>query len=38
MATGRFIPHMDHAIPPDVPWDNYQYMVWRWKELTGKER
>ncbi len=37
LATGRFLPHMDHAIPPDVPWDNYQYMVWRWKELTGKE-
>lgn len=37
VATGRFIPHFDHLIPPDVPWDNYQYMVWRWKELTGKE-
>ncbi len=34
--TGRFIPHMDHGIPPDVSWENYEYMVWRWKELVGK--
>jgi len=37
LDIGRFIPHMDHGIPPDVPWDNFQYMVWRWKELTGKQ-
>ncbi len=36
LAVGRFIPHFDHAIPPDVSWESYQYMVWRWKELTGK--
>ncbi len=35
--VGRFIPHMDHAVPPDVSWENYQYMVWRWKELVGKK-
>jgi uroporphyrinogen decarboxylase len=34
---GRFIPHMDHGIPPDVSWENYQQMVWCWKELVGKE-
>ena len=37
LAIGRFIPHMDHAVPPDVSWENYQYMVWRWKELVGKK-
>jgi len=36
VEIGRFIPHMDHAVPPDVSWENYQYMVWRWKELVGK--
>ncbi len=36
LGLGRFIPHMDHAIPPDVSWEHYQYMVWRWKELIGK--
>ncbi len=36
LETGRFIPHMDHSVPPDVSWENYQYMVWRWKELVGK--
>lgn len=34
--TGRFIPHIDHGVPPDVSWENYQYMVWRWKKLVGK--
>lgn len=37
VGMGRFIPHLDHAIPPDVSWESYQYMVWRWKELTGKK-
>ncbi len=36
LPLGRFIPHMDHAVPPDVSWENYRYMVWRWKEFTGK--
>ncbi len=37
LALGRYIPFPDHLIPPDVSWENYQYFVWRWKELTGKE-
>jgi len=37
LPLGRYIPHMDHGVPPDVPWDNYQRLVWRWKELTGKK-
>ncbi len=36
VEMGRFIPHIDHGVPPDVSWENYQYMVWRWKELVGK--
>ena len=37
LASGRYLPYPDHLIPPDVPWENYQYFVWRWKELTGKK-
>ncbi|MHC4788720.1 MAG: uroporphyrinogen decarboxylase family protein [Planctomycetota bacterium] len=37
VAMGRYIPHIDHSVPPDVPWENFQYFVWRWKELTGKQ-
>jgi uroporphyrinogen decarboxylase len=33
---GRYIPFPDHLIPADVSWENYQYFVWRWKEMTGK--
>jgi len=37
LASGRHIPFPDHLIPPDVPWDHYQYFVWRWKEMIGKK-
>jgi hypothetical protein len=36
LPLGRYIPYPDHLIPADVPWQNYQYFVWRWKELCGK--
>ena len=36
LPLGRFLPFPDHCIPPDVSWENYQYFVWRWKELIGK--
>ena len=32
---GGFIPHMDHAIPHDVPYDNFAYYWDRKKELLG---
>lgn len=34
LSLGRYIPFPDHAIPPDVSWENYQYFVWRWKEMV----
>lgn len=36
LSLGRYIPFPDHAIPPDVSWENYQYFVWRWKEMVYK--
>lgn len=36
IPLGRYIPFLDHLIPADVSWENYQYFVWRWKEITGK--
>ncbi|UCF98227.1 MAG: hypothetical protein JSV89_01520 [Spirochaetaceae bacterium] len=36
-ALGRYLPFPDHSIPSDVSWENYQYFVWRWKELIGKK-
>lgn len=29
---GGYIPHVDHAVPPDVSWDNFRYY------LEGRER
>jgi uroporphyrinogen decarboxylase len=37
IEIGRYIPFPDHLIPADVSWENYQYFVWRWKELVGKK-
>jgi uroporphyrinogen decarboxylase len=35
---GRYIPGFDHLIPPDVPWENYQYAAERLKEVCYGER
>jgi len=29
----RFVPMFDHLIPPDVPWEHFQYAARRFKEL-----
>ena len=36
-AFGHYVPFPDHLIPADVSWENYQYFVWRWKEIIGKK-
>ena len=35
LSLSRYIPFPDHLIPSDVSWDNFQYFVWRWKEMVG---
>lgn len=32
---GGYIPHIDHLIPPDVPYENFRYYFNRKKELIG---
>lgn len=27
LESGRYIPGLDHGVPPDVSWDNYRYYV-----------
>ena len=36
VATGRYIPELDHLVPSDVPWENYAYYAERLKKLVGK--
>lgn len=33
LSLGRYVPFPDHLIPPDVSWKNYEYFVWRWKDM-----
>ena len=33
--TGRYIPHADHSIPPDVSFSNYLYYLDKLKKLIG---
>jgi uroporphyrinogen decarboxylase len=35
VELGGFIPHIDHAIPHDVPYDNFSYYWQRKKSLLG---
>lgn len=33
VPQGRYIPGFDHLIPPDVPWDNFEYAASRIREV-----
>ncbi len=35
LRHGRYIPGLDHLVPPDVPWDAYVYYIQRLKEILG---
>jgi uroporphyrinogen decarboxylase len=36
LERGRFLPAVDHFVPPDVSWDNYRYFCERLRELIEK--
>ncbi len=36
LEQGRFIPAVDHFVPPDVSWDNYRYFYEKLRELVWK--
>jgi uroporphyrinogen decarboxylase len=33
LEQGRFIPAVDHFVPPDVSWDNYRYFYEKLRDL-----
>jgi uroporphyrinogen-III decarboxylase len=36
LEHGRYIPGLDHGVPPDVSWDDYRYFYDRLRELIWK--
>ena len=36
--TGGFFPGLDHAIPPDVPFENFKYFINLLREIAGQDR
>ena len=36
--TGGFFPGLDHAIPPDVPFDNFKYFINLLREIAGLDK
>ena len=36
LESGRYIPGLDHGVPPDVSWDNYRYSYDRLREMIWK--
>ncbi len=36
LEQGRYLPAVDHFVPPDVSWDNYRYFYERLRELVWK--
>ncbi len=37
LEQGGFIPHLDHLVPPDISYSNYQYYLERKRKLIGKQ-
>lgn len=38
LEQGRYIPGLDHGVPPDVSWDNYRYFYDQLRNLIWKYR
>jgi len=36
LDQGGFIPHLDHLVPPDIPYDHYQYYLEKKRKMIGK--
>ncbi len=36
LERGGFIPSLDHAAPPDIPWENFRYYMNRIRELEAE--
>ena len=36
LASGRYLPAVDHFVPPDVSWDNYRYFCEQLRELIER--
>ncbi|HEY82308.1 MAG TPA: hypothetical protein G4O01_03345 [Dehalococcoidia bacterium] len=36
--TGGYFPGLDHAIPPDVPFENFKYFINLLREIAGREK
>ncbi len=36
VESGRYVPELDHAVPPDVSWENYCHYVGKLRELVDK--
>ena len=36
LQSGRYLPAVDHFVPPDVSWDNYRYFCENLRELIGR--
>ena len=36
LESGRYLPCLDHSVPPDVSWDDYRYFCGRLRELIER--
>jgi len=36
LESGRYLPAVDHFVPPDVSWDNYRYFTERLRDLIER--
>lgn len=36
LAQGRYLPGLDHGVPPDVSWDSYRYFYDRLRPMIAQ--
>ncbi len=37
LAAGGYVPHVDHSVPPDIPYYNFMYYLELKLRLTGRD-
>ena len=38
LERGGYIPHIDHAVPEDIPWDSFRYYRERLNEIIDRRK
>ena len=38
IKEGGYVPHLDHNVPPNIPWENYKYYRNKLNDIIGSTK